>query len=83
MILNSYCRCFFFSNNAIFYLSVAGCDSLSGDREPCSPDLKAPLVNPGSCLPAAACCYDDMFMTEPRVKFYDRKGRIWCFKKHR
>jgi len=62
---------------------AAGCDVLSGDREPCSPDLKAPLVNPGSCLPAEACCYDDMFMGEASMKFYDRNRRIWCFKKHR
>ncbi|XP_078370667.1 uncharacterized protein LOC144654397 isoform X2 [Oculina patagonica] len=60
----------------------AGCDVLSADREPCSPDLKAPFVNPGSCLPAEACCYDDMFMSE-RVKYYEREGRVWCYKKHR
>ena len=59
------------------------CDVLSNDREPCSPDLKAPFVNPGSCLSVKTCCYDDMFMREKEVKFYANEGRIWCFKKQK
>lgn len=71
------------NNDTDRLFSDAGCDALSGDRELCSPDLTAPFVNPGSCLPAEACCYDDMFMSERFLKFYDREGRIWCFKRHR
>ena len=83
IVLNSSLSLLYITDNTVPYLSEPGCDALSGDREPCSPDLKAPLVNPGSCLPAQACCYDDMFMSESSVEFYDREGRIWCFKKHK
>ena len=71
----------FITNNTALYLAEPGCDVLSGNREPCSPDLNAPLVNPGSCLPMQDCCYDDMFINEPFVEYYDREGRNWCFKK--
>lgn len=54
------------------------CDIRSSDRTICSDDLKAPFVTPEECQ-AAGCCYDDMFMSEPSVKFYRSEGRIWCF----
>ena len=64
---------------SLFYLTEPGCNIRSGDRELCRLDLTAPFVNPGNC--PLECYYDDMFMSEPSVKFYNREGRIWCFKR--
>ena len=57
-----------------------GCNQLPTEREPCSPDLKAPLVKPEDCI-KKGCCYDDMFMDEPELWYYNPTGRVWCFTK--
>lgn len=57
-----------------------GCDQLSTEREPCSPDLKAPFVKPEDCI-KKGCCYDDMFMGERELWYYNPTGRVWCFTK--
>ncbi|XP_032237412.2 uncharacterized transmembrane protein DDB_G0289901 isoform X2 [Nematostella vectensis] len=54
------------------------CDLRSTERELCNNDLKAPFVTPEECV-KASCCYDDMFMSEKSLKFYDAEGRKWCF----
>ena len=64
---------------SLFYLTEPGCNIRSGDRELCRLDLRAPFVNPGNC--PLECYYDDMIMSEPLVKFNNREGRTWCFKR--
>ena len=56
------------------------CEIRSSERQECGPEFKAPFVTPEQCL-LAGCCYDDMFMKEPSVKFYTADGRTRCFKK--
>ena len=64
-----------------FYVSIEkGCDQRSSEREPCNPQLKAPFVKPEDCI-KRGCCYDDMFMSEPSVWYYNPTGRVWCFTK--
>ena len=63
-----------------FQSTEPGCNVPSGQRVLCNPDLRAPFVNPGNCT-QDACCYDDMFMSEQSVNFYDASGRAWCFTK--
>ena len=71
-----------FVNKAFFFAVVIekGCDQKSSEREPCSPELKAPFVKPEDCI-KKGCCYDDMFMSEPNVWYYNPTGRVWCFTK--
>ena len=64
---------------SLFYLTEPGCNIRSGDRELCRLDLTAPFVNPRNC--PLECYYDDMIMSERSVKFYNREGRTWCFKR--
>ena len=64
---------------SLFYLTEPGCNIRSGDRELCRLDLTAPFVNPGNY--PLECYYDDMIMSELSVKFYNREGRTWCFKR--
>jgi hypothetical protein len=63
----------------IFFFEVPACDVRSSARELCDESLKAPYVTPVECV-SKGCCYDDMFMSEPSVWFYDASGRKWCFK---
>ncbi|XP_022803949.1 uncharacterized protein LOC111341260 [Stylophora pistillata] len=58
----------------------SSCEIESDERVKCSDSLVAPFATPKMCLDAG-CCYDDMFMNEPNVNFYNRNGKTWCFQR--
>ena len=37
-------------------------------------------MTPDKCL-KAGCCYEDIFMDEPRLQWHNPKVSIWCFKR--
>ena len=80
----SFCKCGLFISYLLQY-PEPGCNIRSSQRVDCFGDSatemqKAPYVTPELCI-QKGCCYDDMFMSEPNVKFYSAEGRTWCFKK--
>ena len=70
------------NNDNVFCVVVLEpvCQQKSFERQQCG-NLESPFVTPDQCL-KANCCYDDMFMDEPEIKWYGAQGKVWCYTKN-
>lgn len=82
-VVNRLLGLYYFTTQFIFCLLIAilepRCAVLSSDRVECLGDSATEEQKAPQCI-QKGCCYDDMYIKESAMKYYNPDGKTWCFK---